>query len=471
MSSRILIVDDEDLIRKSLTSVLEDRGFTVRGAATGKDGLDAFVSWAPEIVILDMRLPDADGVDLLEEFRQRDPAVRVIMITAYGDVGEAVRAMKLGAVDFIRKPYELEEILHAVQKAAADLNRDRRLNLYEERNRATFSKQVIIGESAAMKRVWETVEKVAASDSTSVLLRGESGTGKELFAAAIHHLSARAHAPLVDINCSSFQEQLLENELFGHEKGAFTGATHRKRGLVELCEGGTLFLDEVGEMPVATQAKLLRFIDQKSFRRVGGAQDIGVDLRIVAATNASLEEEVEAGTFRRDLYYRLKVVSVSLPALRERGDDVLHLAEHFLRDFSRKFRKEFVRLSPEVTALFRRYEWPGNVRELKNLLERVILLEDGTELEIEHLPEDIQALCPPSLVRPELTDAPETRGLSTLREAADQHLLHVLDACDGNRSRAARILEISRQHLINRLKELQPGDESTSPTVSSSSRD
>jgi DNA-binding NtrC family response regulator len=452
--TRILVVDDEALIRKSLEAALTDRGYSVETAPDAESAIEVFERRSPDIVILDINLPDRNGVDLLEELRERDPAVRVIMITAHGGVRNAVAAMKLGAVDFLRKPYELDEIFLAVGQAAEHLDRDRRLNLYEERDRASFSQKLIVGESSRMRALWETVEKVARSTTTTVLLIGESGTGKELFAEALHHLSDRGSAPMVEVNCSSFQEHLLENELFGHEKGAFTGATQLKRGLVELANGGTLFLDEVGEMPLVTQAKLLRFIDNQTFRRVGGCEDKSVDLRLIAATNANLEDAVAKGTFRKDLYYRLKVLMLELPPLREREADIAHLARHFLAHFTHKLRKSFTDFSPEVIDLLRRHDWPGNVRELKNLLERVVLLEDGEIVEIEHLPADfIEAYTDllPGLRLP----PPADPGAMTLREAADRHILQVLDRCDGNRSQAARVLDVSRQHLIARLKHIE----------------
>lgn len=456
MSIRVLVVDDEALIRKSLGSVLTDRGFGVELAGSAADALEVFIDRSPDIAIVDLRLPDRDGLDLLRELRERDGSVPVIMITAHGDVDKAVEAMKAGAADFLKKPYEMEEILHVVGKAAEHLERDRRLSLYTSRERETWNRELIVGSCPPMTRLWETIEKVARSDTTTVLLEGESGTGKELFARAIHHLSERAGAPIIEVNCSSFQEALLENELFGHEKGAYTGATGVKRGLVELCDGGTLFLDEVGEMPLQTQAKLLRFIDNHTFRRVGGGVDMSVDLRIVAATNAELERAVNEGRFRKDLYYRLKVVALTLPPLRDRDDDVVELGRHYLRHFGHKFRKGFRKLSPEVIELFRRYAWPGNVRELKNLLERVVLLEDGPVLKLKHLPDDLQGLFPELLERSGEVPRPLpiTEEMS-LREAADQHMLRVLSACGGNRSHAARVLEVSRQHLISRLKVIE----------------
>jgi DNA-binding NtrC family response regulator len=282
-----------------------------------------------------------------------------------------------------------------------------------------------------------------------VLITGESGTGKELVARAIHYRSDRAHAPLMEVNCSSFQEHLLENELFGHERGAFTDAGETKKGLVELCDGGTLFLDEVADMSLPTQAKLLRFIDYRSFKRVGGSQDIAVDIRIVAATNKDLDEEVRAGRFRSDLYFRLKVVSIHLPALHERGDDILLLARHFLQEFSRKFKKDFKDIAAEARPLLTSYRWPGNVRELRNVLERAVLLEDGAALEVEHLPRELSG---------RRLSSDQDIASPTLAQIEADHITEVLRLTAGNKSRAARILGISRQGLIEKLRRLRVDD-------------
>src|SRR5438093_4462658 len=308
-------------------------------------------------MILDMRLPDTDGLSVLRRVRQLDSLVQVIVITAFGDVQSAVDAMKLGACDFLRKPYEMEDIVMAVESAGKGFRQATELDLYRRKAWKNYSGEEIVGGAGPMRDVRELIDKVVRSQATSVLITGESGTGKELVARAIHYRSDRAEAPLMEVNCSSFHENLLENELFGHERGAFTDASSTKKGLVELCDGGTLFLDEVADMPMPTQAKLLRFIDHRNFKRVGGAEDIAVDIRIVAATNKDVEAEVRAARFRSDLYFRLKVVSIRLPNLRERGDDVLLLARHFIREFARKFQKGFANLSPEVAGVFRAYPW------------------------------------------------------------------------------------------------------------------
>jgi len=454
MKVSVLVVDDELLIRKSLGKVLRARGYAVDVASSGAEGLEKVGEVRPQVMILDMRLPDTDGLSVLKRARQLDPLLQIIIITAFGDVQTAVDAMKHGACDFVRKPYEMEDIVLAVESAARNFRQASELDLYRRRAWQHYSGEEIIGQSSAMREVRALIDKVVRSKATSVLISGESGTGKELVARAVHYRSDRAQAPLMEVNCSSFQEALLENELFGHEKGAFTDATDTKKGLVELCDGGTLFLDEVADMPLPTQAKLLRFIDHRSFKRVGGAQDISVDIRIVAATNKSVEEEVRAGRFRNDLYFRLKVVSIALPALRERGDDVLMLARHFMREFSRKFQKQFEDFTPEAQRVLGEYPWPGNVRELRNLVERVVLLEEGELIDAEHFPPELlgRRAAPASTAAAAVRDV---LGLPTLAQIEAEHISEVLRMTAGNKSRAARILGISRQGLIEKLRRLR----------------
>jgi len=452
MKLSVLVVDDELLIRKSLSKVLRARGYGVEVASTGAEGLDKAAEARPQVMILDMRLPDTDGLSVLRRVRQLDPLLQVIVITAFGDVASAVDAMKLGACDFLRKPYEMEDIVLAVQAAGQTFRQATELDLYRRQAWRQYSDEGIIGRSGPMREVRELIEKVVHSKATSVLITGESGTGKELVARAIHYRSDRAKAPLMEVNCSSFQETLLENELFGHERGAYTDATDTKKGLIELCDGGTLFLDEVADTPLPTQAKLLRFIDHRNFKRVGGAQDISVDIRIVTATNKDLESEVRAGRFRGDLYFRLKVVSIPLPPLRERGDDILLLARHFLREFARKFQKRLSDISPEAAQMFLEYPWPGNVRELKNQIERVVLLEEGQRLLPEHLPVEFSGRKPAAESAGAVKDV---LALPTLAQIEAEHIGEVLRLTAGNKSRAARILGISRQGLIEKLRRLR----------------
>ena len=457
MKLSVLVVDDELLIRKSLAKVLRARGYAAELASTGAEGLQKVTEVRPQVMILDMRLPDTDGLSVLRRVRQIDPLLQVILITAFGDVQSAVDAMKLGACDFLRKPYEKEDIELAVEAAARTFRQANELDIYRRKAWRHYSGEEIIGNSLPMREVRDLIEKVVRSQATSVFITGESGTGKELVARAIHYRSDRAQAPLMEVNCSSFQESLLENELFGHEKGAFTDATDIKKGLVELCDGGTLFLDEVADMSMATQAKLLRFIDYRNFKRVGGAEDIAVDIRIVAATNKDLENEVRSGRFRSDLYFRLKVVSIHLSPLCERGDDILLLARHFLREFSRKFQKGFRDIAPEAAPLLLSYRWPGNVRELRNLIERVVLLEEGDALEIEHLPAEVAG-------RRVASD--HSIALPTLAQIEQDHIAEVLRLTAGNKSRAARVLGISRQGLIEKLRRTRMLDDGGGRQVS-----
>jgi two-component system response regulator AtoC len=415
------------------------------------------------VMILDMRLPDTDGLSVLRRVRQLDPLLQVIVITAFGDLQTAVDAMKLGACDFLRKPYEMEDIVLAVQAAGLNFRQASELDLYRRQAWRQYSDEEIIGRSKPMGIVRELIEKVVRSKATSVLITGESGTGKELVARAIHYKGDRAQAPLMEVNCSSFHEGLLENELFGHERGAFTDAGETKKGLVELCDGGTLFLDEVADMSLPTQAKLLRFIDHRNFKRVGGAQDISVDIRIVTATNKDLETEVRSGRFRGDLYFRLKVVSIHLPPLRERGDDILLLGRHFVREFARKFQKRFNEISPAAAEMLTAYFWPGNVRELRNLIERVVLLEEGQHLLPEHLPAEFTGR------RTAGGDAPasgDALSLPTLAQMEAEHIAEVLRLTAGNKSRAARVLGISRQGLIEKLRRLRILEEGVGRQVS-----
>ena len=459
MKVSVLVVDDELLIRKSLGKVLRAQGYVVDVASTGAEGLEKIGSLRPQVMILDKNLPDTDGLKLLQKALNLDPLLQIIMITAFGDVQTAVDAMKLGACDFVRKPYDVQDILLAVESAARAFKKESELDLYRRQAWKQYSGEEIIGQSGPMQQVRGLIDKLVRSKATSVLITGESGTGKELVARAIHYRSDRAQAPLMEVNCSSFQEGLLENELFGHEKGAYTDATDTKKGLVELCDGGTLFLDELADMSLPTQAKLLRFIDHRNFKRVGGAQDISVDIRIVAATNKNLDEEVRLGRFRSDLYFRLKVVSITLPPLRVRDGDVALLSEHFMREFSRKFQKGFAALSPEASHVLEQYPWPGNVRELRNLIERVVLLEEGERLEADHLPPEIlgRRVAAAPAAAAAMRDA---LSLPTLAQIEMDHINEVLRLTSGNKTRAARILGISRQGLIEKLRRLRIEDSS-----------
>ncbi len=449
MKPSLLVIDDEPSVGRSLTRVMSDRGYRVLVAHTAAEGIAKAREARPPVILLDHHLPDAEGPGVLDTLLGVDPRVRVIVITAFGDTALAVRFIKQGAFDFLTKPYELEQLIHTVEAARRDSEAQLRLSLYDLRERRGAGES-LVGESPAILEVLSVIRKVAASDATSVLLSGESGTGKELVARAIHELSDRAKAPFMDLNCSTFSEHLLENELFGHEKGAFTDAREAKFGLIELTDGGTLFLDEVADMPLVTQAKLLRFLDSRKFKRLGGTLDLEVDIRVVAASNKDIAEEIEAGRFREDLYYRLKVVSIRMPPVRERGDDVLLLAQHFLRHFSTKLKRKFDRLDPRAAEKLRAYSWPGNVRELRNVIERAVLLEEGPVLEVTHLP--------PEIANGTREARPAEGALPTLQEVEDRHVRRVLEHTGYNKSQAARLLGISRQSLLDRLKRLEQRD-------------
>ncbi len=452
MNSRVLVIDDEPSILRSLARALSDRGHDVETAPTAAEGRVRLCAVRPHVVLLDLKLPDGSGLDLIQEIRQLDATIQVIVLTAFDDTKTAVRAIKLGAIEYLKKPYDLEELFAAVENAARSFSREAELDVYRRSDRERNGRNEMVGSSAGMRAVLDLVEKVARSDAASVLITGESGTGKELVARAIHFESTRRQAPFLEVNCSSFQESLLENELFGHERGAFTGASQLKRGLVELAEGGTLFLDEVGDMPLSTQAKLLRFLEARSFRRVGGNLDLEVDLRVLAATNVDLEERMANNSFRLDLFHRLQVVQIHLPPLRERGDDIGVIATSFLRRFALEMKKGFRSLSPEVEEVFRRYDWPGNVRELRNLMERVVLIEDGDQVEIAHLPRELLQRLGVGRVAARGEASSPVSSMRTLRDVEDEYICSILVRCDGNKSQAARVLGLSRQGLLDRLK-------------------
>src|SRR2546428_481387 len=382
----ILVVDDEKMIRWSLGEALRGWGFVPVEAATAGDGITAFEAESPAAVLLDINLPDGSGLDVLRKLRQREPDAVIIMITANVLVDETIAALRGGAYDFIGKPINLEELHVAIRNGIEASRLRREVNLIRRERAQQFSFEQIIGESPAMREMLAIARKVAESEVSSVLLQGESGTGKDLVAKAIHYQSNRADGPFVAINCAALPGTLIESELFGYEKGAFTDAKARKEGLFEQAEGGTLFLDEIGELELSLQAKLLRVLEEGAFRRVGGLKDIPFDARIIAASNRNLKTESEANRFRLDLYYRLSVIQIDMPSLHERGDDVLLLTDYYIDSFGKRLRKHIHGIAPEVAAAFRRYEWPGNVRELRNVIERALILEDGDVITMQYVP-------------------------------------------------------------------------------------
>ncbi|MEI8190777.1 MAG: sigma-54 dependent transcriptional regulator [candidate division NC10 bacterium] len=451
--ANILVVDDERLIRWSLEQQLRREGYSVQSVETGAEALQRIQADSPDLVLLDVRLPDADGVELLGRLRAADPEILVIMMTAHGGVEAAVRAMKLGAQDYVSKPFDVEELKLTIRKAleTRTLRRDVARFQVEAAHGSTLDD--LVGVSRAVADLKGFIQRIAQSDATTVLLQGESGTGKDLVARVIHFASQRTRAPFLAINCMALPEHLLESELFGHERGAFTDARALKKGLFEQADGGTVYLDEIGDMRPDLQGKLLRLIEEKGFRRVGGLRDFKADVRIIAATNRDLTKSLAAGEFRADLYYRLKVFPLLLPPLRERPEDVLLLARYFISRFCREMRREPLTLHPEAQARLTRYAWPGNVRELRNVLERAIILAPGSVLDPEHLPLELGDQ--PSR-RADVASRPASVSLPTeglrLEEVERDLVRQALEATEGNQVRAARLLGISRDALRNRMK-------------------
>jgi DNA-binding NtrC family response regulator len=449
MSIRVLIIEDENLIRWSLRQKFEQRSFTVSEAEDGKTGLKALDTEAYDLVMLDYRLPDITGLDVLRKLREHDPDVVVIMMTAYSSIESAVEAIKLGAYDYVTKPFQMDELMLTVDKALETTKLRREVRELRRRLGDQFGFDRIIGQHPSMAKLFEMVSDIARSGTSTVFLRGETGTGKDLLAGAIHHHSDRAARSFMNITCTAISETLLESELFGHEKGAFTDARSRKKGLFELADGGTVFLDEVGDMPPVLQAKLLHFLESRRFRRVGGVEEIAVDVRVIAATNRDIEAAIEKGDFREDLMFRLNVVPVFIPPLRERGDDLTLLTQHFVQHYAREFKKPMTKIANEVYEKARNYHWPGNVRELRNVIERAVLLckTDGiTAADI-------------ALGRPETGNAAHnTREIQLPPDGLDlaslekQLLQQALQRTDGNQTKAARLLHLSRDTFRYRLE-------------------
>ncbi|MGE5345992.1 MAG: sigma-54-dependent transcriptional regulator [Acidithiobacillales bacterium] len=442
--SRILVVDDEKLIRWTLRERLEESGYAVVDAETGTEGL-FLVDEGVDLVLLDVKLPDLDGLDVLRRIRERHPDTLVILITALATVENAVEAMKRGAWHYLNKPIDLDELLHYVEKALETTRLRREVKSLKAKESAPFSFDRIIGESPAMRTVKDLLRKIALSPASTILLTGESGTGKDLAAKVLHYESDRAEGVFQNITCSALPESLLESELFGHERGAFTDAKHQKPGLLEQADGGTVFLDEIAEMTPALQAKLLRFLEEKTFRRVGGTADLRVDVRVVAATNRNLEESVRSGRFRDDLYYRLQVLPVTLPPLRERTGDVAVLASHFVAQFAREFKKGVWGLTSEAVRHLEAYSWPGNVRELKNAVERAVLLAEEERLVPGDFPLRGLAVAAADAFR-------LPPGGIDLEELERDLLVQALQRTSGNQTQAARLLHLNRDQIRYRIE-------------------
>jgi DNA-binding NtrC family response regulator len=453
----LLLVEDKSELRAMLKKALERAGYSIEEAADGSAAIQRVRSRRFLLVVTDLKMPGASGLEVLRETKAADSTIPVIILTAFGSVEEAVTAMKEGAFDFLQKPVDLEHLKLLVQRAARQQELLRENLLLREEYSARYGFPRIVGEHASIREMSQHVQRVAGTDST-VLLLGESGTGKELFARAVHYLSNRREQPFVALNCAAIPEGLVENELFGHERGAFTGAGARKIGKLDLAHRGTLFLDEIGELPLAIQAKLLRVLEERRFERVGGTQSIEIDVRIIVASNRNLQQHVQQKLFREDLYFRIAAIPLTIPPLRERGDDVLLLAAHFLEKYSREFNKPGLELSKDAQDRLRHYRWPGNVRELQNTLERAVILADGSAIRADGLqlpnakPDDDAV---PAGMLPE-----NFNWSGSLEEVTGRAVAHVerallettLRECKWNKTRAAEQLGITPKTLLAKLR-------------------
>ena len=448
--ARVLAVDDEYLIRWTLQQNLHKEGYEVFVAESGEEALKKVEEEAPDILLLDIKLPGMDGYEVLEKALKIDPGLIPIMITAYDDVEQVVRAMRLGAFDYITKPFDFNQVHLSIERGLSASQIKREVRHLRREQRHQIGHDNIIAVSAEMGRILRLAEKIAKSDVSTVLVQGESGTGKELVTRAIHDLSKRENRSFVTINCAGFQENLLENELCGHEKGAFTDAKEVKRGLLEMADGGTLFLDEIGDMNLNLQSKILRLVEYRTFRRMGGLKDIKVDVRIITATNKDLIKLKNEEKFREDLFYRINVASLRLPSLRERPDDILPLAKYFVEKYNEDFHRNVKKVSKGVEDFFMSHTWPGNVRELKNIVERAMILIDGDTLQMEHLP--IELLGQVSRLGKAIDGIqipPEGVSLEKVEEA---FVRQAIKATNGNQTRAAKLLDISRDALRYRMQ-------------------
>ena len=450
----ILVVDDEKLIRWSMKQKLESWNYQVFEAENLKDALRKFQQETPDLLTLDIKLPDGSGIDFLKEARQIQPSIPVIMITAFGVVDLAVQALKLGAYDFIEKPIDFEKLGNSIRNALETCRLKVQLAQVSHSNKSRFSLENIVGQSKAIRDVLEMIQRLAQAGATTLLVQGESGTGKDLVSRALHYQSPRRDHPFFALNCAAIPETLIETELFGYEKGAFTDAKTLKKGVFEMADGGTVFLDEISEMNLNLQSKFLRVLEDQTFRRVGGVKDISVNVQVVASTNQDLEVAVREGKFREDLFYRLSVIPIQIPPLRERKEDIPLLVEHFIQRYNTQFRKKVEQISSDGMKLMMSYSWPGNIRELKNAIERAMILADKDRIDVAHLPIRIADSSTTSSI-------PRTSGAALVRlpsegaglEDIEKNLLEqALQYAHGNKTRASRLLKISRDTLRYKVK-------------------
>lgn len=450
--AKILVIDDEKLLRWSLQQNLSKEGYTVITAEKGMEGLTLFKEDSPDITLLDIHLPDVSGITVLQGIKEVHKDALVIMITAFGDIQTAVKTIKLGAYDFVEKPFNIDKLKILVAKALETVSLRKEVSQFRSQLSLKYGFDSIIGQSEEMQKIFEIIKKITKSDATTIMLQGESGTGKDLVAKVIHYQSSRGDRPFMEINCTALPETLIESELFGYERGAFTDAKAMKKGLFELADGGTIYLDEIGDMKPSTQAKLLKIIESKMFKRIGGVKDIIVDVRIIAATNKNLAEEVKNGNFREDLYYRLKVIPVFILPLRERQNDIPVLAKYFINEFNREFKKNLKGISKETEKYFKEYPWPGNVRELKNIIERAMILESDEDYILpEHLPLEFtsEEVATANVKNIGIKIPP---GGLDIEEVEKELIRQAVDITRGNQTKAARLLNITRDALRYRLQ-------------------
>ncbi|MBI5067470.1 MAG: sigma-54-dependent Fis family transcriptional regulator [Deltaproteobacteria bacterium] len=450
--AKILVVDDEKLIRWSVSERLQRDGYEVLAAESGEQALELVAQSSPDLMLLDVRLPGMDGLTTLQRSLALHAELAVIMMSAHSTVDNAVEAMKIGAIDFLVKPFPFQSLDAAVQRALQNARTRRQIAaLTSERRGEAASHGQLIGRSPMVEQIRGMVSRLAGSDATTVLVEGESGAGKEVVARAIHFESGRAERPFLQVNCAALPEQLLESELFGHERGAFTDAHAQKKGLFESAEGGTVMLDEIGDLPPGGQAKLLRLLENKTFRRVGGVTELRADVRVLAATNVNLEERVAEGRFRADLFFRLNVVRIRMPALREHADDVPLLVAHFVAKFNQEMKRQVKGVSPAAMDHLQAYHWPGNVRELRNVVERAFILHaSADEIRPEHLPAELKKTPAPRKSDKLVPHVPD-QGL-VLEDVEKRLIVEAMERASGNQSKAARLLGISRDTLRYRLK-------------------
>jgi len=443
MNPTILLVDDQKIILEFLKKVLEKENYQILAAETGQEGLDLHSRYHPDLTLLDIRLPDKNGIDVLKTIRKKHPDAVVITMTAHSGIQGAIEAIREGAYDYLSKPIEVESLRFTIRKALETLTMRREIGEIHETKRSKYGFDRIITKSEKMTRILDVAKKAASSQCSTIMIQGESGTGKELLASAIHYSSPRVAAPFVVVNCTTLSPELLESELFGHEKGSFTGAIRKKPGKFEIAQGGTVFLDEIGEIDPTLQVKLLRVIQEREFERVGGLTTQKVNIRIIAATNRNLHEEVDRGNFREDLFYRLMVIPIYLPTLRERQEDIPLLVETFVQQFSRDMNREIKGVSPEAMGMLMDYRWRGNIRELKNILERAVILGDGDIIDAESLSDEVRY----GVYGPAGSEDSSPGGIRPLHTMIVNYVQRTLAATGGNKSEAARLLGITRQRL------------------------